>query len=529
MIQKSIGPGEFPDCCWWQGDVFVATQRDTRIDLMRFSPTLQPVSIIEIPCGGRPAVYPHLYADDTIHLVFRNGEAPYNALHWRPGRALESLTDDGVGGENPVGIGAGWIAWRKYSLGRYMTYGRRIEGGQPAEWDVNPTVEGLWNVNGERQIVYLQAMRGPSSPAAAFSPGGYAHRVSGLTIAEEDTGVNGVIGRFDFVSGYLSIWPGEDTVRPRAALGPDGRYAVVTTGAGGVRVAIVTADDTVPSRPTLPHPIPPPKPTWGPLLGPIDMLDYAIGARADAWPKGGLDLHVDRHARRAVWMKGGKAAYEAWDDRFYYLYEDHSDETAFGYGLTPGILYPRTFQPGQIVKVMAPAYRLDFQPDRTYQARPWWYWVSAEWVAQYPVPGYGPLNLVRVKRTPVNGDGSPQRPNGHEYDWCSKEWGRVAFEDGRGGVTVFPAPTPDEPRAMPPLPILSFPPPSEESEPMKPPKVQIVEFNDRRIVWDDTANGIHHVIELIPTNEPHARDVHIDARLPDGRGDRSGVTRVIRF
>lgn len=204
--------------------------------------------------------------------------------------------------------------------------------------------------------------------------------------------------------------------------------------------------------------------TFGPLPRAVDMLAAAMGTRGDAWPKGNFDLQIDSVMRRAKWMKGDKAAYEWWDDDFIYLHEDHSDETPSGYVLVPGTWYPRVWQPGYVLKVMRPGVRLDIQDVNaagvvSWVERHWWYTVEAEFASHYQVPGYGPLDIIRLKRTPVHGDGTPQFPNGHEYDWCdaSGQWGRVAWEDGRNRITWFSPPTPNAPRPRIPKPVLPWP------------------------------------------------------------------------
>lgn len=281
--------------------------------------------------------------------------------------------------------------------------------------------------------------------------------------------------------GYVLSGPGELFYSPDVVLTPNGDVIAAWMRKQGElpdelrKIEVDLAAPRVDLRAPAPPPPPPHEPSilppGRPLTRSYDMLRMAYGG---AWPRGkDMDLHVDVSARRATWVKSGKGAFEAWDDEYVYLWEDHSDEAQYGYVLTPGRWYRREFGPGRDrFDVTAPAWKLTLNADRTYSLLRWWYRVVAEEVPGLLTP-YGLLDVLRVTRTQIDQDGDPVSATRHETDLMAVGLGRIGWANGKDQIVWFPLPTPGLPRPLVPKPVLPFPPPAipdEKYGPKPPPE-----------------------------------------------------------
>lgn len=370
MTPILIAPRGGPvDVCWHEGRIIVAYQDGPGPDALlvqrSYTPQGAVLSSVTYPLGSDVGAFPRLLsALGSVWLIYREGKSlGGRAVLLRNG--FEVWRSDGeCGGNHPTCFGwvngEPWFAWQRFGDNR--VFGGHVAGppGRDGDFGIG-AADGLSHLDGSRVVLWKDNF-GSRLPAMT------APHTAGNLVAGEHPDSGALVRAGD--GRELRIWPGQDAYTPRLAHDPQtGRYAVVTWGRQGVRVATFTEADLV-------APAPVPAPMWDASGTTVDCGRFfdIIGSTVPREAADGQCWQAHHSGDDLYIVKGA-------DARLVEILRVTDDDVRLAYDATDG-RYPR-------------AWRLDVLGDGRSDAK----WcpligVVGGWRAEYP-------DATLVRRTEV--------------------------------------------------------------------------------------------------------------------------------
>jgi hypothetical protein len=477
------------DACWHNGSIYVAWQDgpgpNANLVVRRYSADAHLLESVTYPLGSDVLAFPRLLsALGNIWLIYREGASKGgNAVLLRDGVETWRSTAE-CGGNDPVCLGFDTtgrpaFAWQRSGTNEILSALTEWPHAQLPEGIGRPT--GLSHFDIYARVVLVDDARG--AVAGMTRPSWAGTLVAG---EHPDTGalVKAADGR------VLHLWQGQDAYTPRLSYDGTSRYACVTWGKYGIRLAVFTEADV--TQPVAPYP---PGDGWTlrPDVQRITTTDFLFGA--GNWARSGAHVPTDgesvythqmqqrqsdgwvQHTKQLGVVRGATWTLSASHIGLSY---DGTNEMG-GYRLVnPGTettapLYPRTLEAGTRYAQPVQVWNLltDSRDDVVWQG-----WLEAV----YDGPAIGSIPAGRYALIAWTfdrvGDGVDGDPRGSlELNLCRDGYGPVAWFEyhrskqtwrrwfGVSNVPRIPDPLPRYSEAAPAFPTAPQPPP-EDKPPM---------------------------------------------------------------
>lgn len=228
---SELGIGVYPDVVFLGSQIWVVGQQGSAINVFRGTSASNLSLFTSFPLTSGALAFSRIGVfNNAVWIAYRGGEPSYNAVLWRSDTGASEILGPAYG-NNPVAIGAGYVAWQSapdFSISlRSLTGGSStiVRSGAPT---------GISRVINSSTVVLIDEDRG-------LVDWGLNPTVTWPLIVTEgpDSGTNLRINNDPNAS--YTLWSGLETFVPRSAVGPNGSYAVVTRSPNTIRVASFTS------------------------------------------------------------------------------------------------------------------------------------------------------------------------------------------------------------------------------------------------------------------------------------------------
>lgn len=223
----------FPEVAFWKGEPWCAVQIGDALQLVHMNADLGVVQNATIPLGPGSLAFPRMgVSGGSLWLAYRAQSTAFlvDAGSLAAGQGGTPSLLGLAGGNDPVAIGGGFVAWQKGDSS-FTIMRRPLSGG--AASTVGPgRPTGLSRLMADGRVTLIDNDR-------TAVPGGTRPCWAGdMTVVEGPDGGN----RASRGGNAVLLWPGATAFTPKCAADA-GRYAVATWGDHEVRLAVLKPAD----------------------------------------------------------------------------------------------------------------------------------------------------------------------------------------------------------------------------------------------------------------------------------------------